>query len=119
MATPPFSTRIFVGLITPVNTRVLLGTVPSGYRVVVRSLSVLQTPGTAVFFDLYLATGGPLVHRVLTADANSAVLQDARFVFHEGEQIYGYARTNTAQVSLHGYLLRGAGAPMVPGALPA
>jgi len=119
VAFPVYSVRLFAGSVTPSNTRILLGTVGTGKRAIIRDVRGGQTVATNSYLDLYLNPGGPLLLRVFPDTNGVLALSNAHIVLHEGEQLHGYARTNTCQVAVYGYSLEGSGAPGFPAALPA
>lgn len=114
-----YSTRIFANRVQPVDTKMVLAVVPNGYRVVIKQIEVYQLPGTDTHFALFIGTAGPLIFREYQAAPRQSWSRATTLTFHEGEEIRGYSHVSIAEVSLHGYLLSGAGAPLVPGTLPA
>lgn len=113
-----WSTRLATGTVTVAQNRVLAFTVPMGHRVVVKYACTQQATaaGAAVLF--YLGSGGPWLARVDSTSGDPGTSVEMRLTLHEGEQLYVRALINAADFSLHGYLLDGAGAPLVPGTLP-
>lgn len=114
-----FSTRLFAGLIQAGTTQLPLFKVPAGYRVVVREIYVASAPSATNFFILYLQPAGLEVSRVLPGGNAGSAVEERRTVFHEGEEARGRMTVAAGSVQLSGYLLTGAGAPMMPTTLPA
>lgn len=115
-----YSTRLATGTAVVASNRVLAFTVPAGNRVVIRQVSLQQSPGAGVAFLLYLGSGGPFLLRAELPQGSGSFLNiECRTVYHEGEQCYARALVNNADFSLHGYILKGPGGPMTPTTLPA
>lgn len=121
MAVPAYSTRIFVGSIQKTANYVDIATVPAGHRLIVVQITV-NWP-TATDNALMLTLKYPLFETLRVLQSSTAVeaLWEGRIVYHEGEtlQLRQLGSSASAGVYVGGYLFSGAGAPMIPGALPA
>ena len=115
-----YSTRLALGTLDPAAGYVRAFTVPMGYRVVIRTIYCASTYVAGNLFILYLGpASGELIRTAVPSATQNFFIADTRVVLHEGENCYVRAIGATQVWSLHGYLLVGAGAPLVPVTLPA
>jgi hypothetical protein len=119
VAVPPYSTRIYLASQTPAQGYVNAFQVPAAHRVVIRYGHMATTWTAGVGVQLFLASTSLELFRLVPPSNTSTYGQELRVVLHEGETLQVRALVAVTHISLHGFLLQGAGAPLVPGVLPA
>jgi len=111
-----YSTRIWAGQVV-VGTTKALAAVPPGKRLVVRSIYNQQTSGAGTYLAIRVQPANVQLLRVAPSGADYSTLWEGHLVIHELENISLIATISAANISIHGYLLDGAGGPMNPSPL--
>jgi len=115
---PAYSYRYFAGLVSPGANQVLQN-VPAGKRFVINYMSGTATATGSSQLLVYLSATGIELTRLNGAAAGAVAYWTGRLVLHEGEHARLRAIVGDWVVSVHGFLLTGAGGPILPGTLPA
>jgi len=89
-------------------------TVPTGQRVVVKSLEVSQVGSTTAGVRLRINGKAGILIRVPTPAGSIATHWYGHQVLHEGEAANCIADGAAADIGISGYLLTGAGGPLTP-----
>lgn len=118
MALPVYSWRYYAGTVTPAA-NVDLQTIPAGRRFVINYMSGTSTAAGSSSLLVYLNPGPFELTRLVATTAGAVVYWSGRMVLHEGERATLRALVANWVVSVHGYLLTGAGGPSLPATLPA
>lgn len=108
-----FSTRIWSGSVLT-GAQVTIGTVPTGKRLIIRSVNLTWGTGTGNYCLLSFSASFVELARVDPAGAGAgSIIQDCRLVLHETETLNLRNLGSATMVgSIHGYLMSANGGPV-------